>query len=364
MNDWEIDSHKLDLHADRVAQWAASRHNWELAKSVAPIYFEVTPSAGCQHRCRFCSVDTIGYTFTPSFVAEIKPSLLIDADMIVERMAEAKSYGVRSVMFAGTGEPLVHKHIDKINSGALDAGLDTAFTTNGVLLERLHSLPRTSWVKISLNAGTRAGYAAMHRTDVKDWDKVWDNINAAKNRRGSCTLGVQCVVLPDTVYEMETLAMLARDAGADYLVLKPYSQGTFQTSHEFEGTTYDKWEKYLANLSRYDTDTFRVIVRMADMRAESERHHFDLCRATPVFWVYAMANGDIFTCSDHLTEAAFCIGNLYRNTFKEIWEGEKRRANWQMMENFDIKHCRLNCRMAKQNVYLERFDRVRHLNFI
>ena len=352
MNDWNIDSHKLHLHPDRVAQWHAAT-TWEQAKSVYPIYFEVTPCGACNHRCRFCSVDTIGY----------KP-ILLDPDMIIERMAEAKRYGVKSVMFAGTGEPLVHKHIDKINVGALDAGLDTAFTTNGTLLEKLDSLPRTSWVKVSLNAGTRDGYAAMHRTDAKDWDKVWENLKATKARKGACTVGVQCVVLPDTVYEMENLAMLARDAGVDYLVLKPYSQGTFQTSHEFDGTTYDKWDTYLQNLVRFDTESFKVIVRIADMRAESEKHHFDLCRATPVFWVYAMANGDVFTCSDHLTEPRFCIGNLYKNTFKEIWEGERRRANWELMKDFDIKECRLNCRMAKQNVYLEEFAKVQHVNFI
>ena len=77
-----------------------------------------------------------------------------------------------------------------------------------------------------------------------------------------------------------------------------------------------------------------------------------------------MANGDVFTCSDHLTEPRFCIGNLYENTFKEIWEGERRRANWEMMQTFDIKECRLNCRMAKQNVYLEEFAKVSHRNFI
>lgn len=352
MDDWNIDGHKLNFHPDRVAQWL-SADTWERAKSVYPIYFEVTPCGACNHRCRFCSVDTIGY----------KP-ILVDTDLIIERMAESKKLGVKSVMFAGTGEPLVHKEINRINEGAIDAGLDTAFTTNGVLLERLESMPRTSWVKISLNAGTREGYAKMHRTKPEDWDKVWTNIESAAKRKGNCALGVQCVVLPDTVFEMKQLAKLAGDAGADYLVLKPYSQGTFQTSHEFDGTTYEKWETYLRGLTEFSTETFQVIVRMNAMREESGTHTYEKCMATPVFWVYAMANGDVFTCSDHLTEPRFCIGNLYKNTFQEIWEGEGRRKNWEMMKEFDIKECRLNCRMNQQNKYLNTFKTIKHINFI
>ncbi len=61
---------------------------------------------------------------------------------------------------------------------------------------------------------------------------------------------------------------------------------------------------------------------MNAMQEESGTHTYKYCKATPVFWVYTMANGDVFTCSDHLTDQRFCIGNLYKNTFQEIWEGE------------------------------------------
>jgi cyclic pyranopterin phosphate synthase len=366
-NEWGIDGHKLHLHPDRVSQWLSAK-TWEEAKKVYPIYFEVTPSAACNHRCKFCSVDTIGYKGTPSFIPLVQAAHsgnLIDTDLIVERMAESARLGVRSVMFAGTGEPLAHKQIDRINQGALDAGLDTAFTTNGTLLENLHeSISKTSWIKVSLNAGTRDGYAAMHRTKPEDWDKVWRNLSEAVQRKGNCTLGVQCVVLPDTVYEMDSLAREAWHAGVDYLVLKPYSQGTFQTSHEYDGTTYEKWEKYLNDVTRFSTEKFKVIVRMNAMQEESGTHTYKFCKATPVFWVYAMANGDVFTCSDHLTDKRFCIGNLYKNTFQEIWEGELRRENWEMMKDFDIKECRLNCRMNQQNKYLDQFSTIQHVNFI
>lgn len=355
MDKWLIDGSKLHFHPERVAQWLEAGDDWEKAKKVAPIYWEITTSAACNHRCTFCSTDAIGY-----------PAILVDADLLIARMEEAKALGVKSVMFAGTGEPLVHKRISKIVERAVACGLDCAFTTNGVLLDRLGPVDRCTWIKVSLNAGSQESYAAIHRTDAKDWDKVWAGIRNAVKRKGKCTIGVQCVVLPENVYEMRDLAALCIDAGVDYLVLKPYSQATFMVSHKYEGTDYAAMRSYLEGVVKdFSTKDFSVIYRKNAMMQEiSGKHGFSVCNATPVFWMYSMADGRVFTCSAHLLDERFCVGDLKTQTFKEIWEGEGRRANWELMRSFDIKQCRLSCRMAQPNKYLQDFKRTEHVNFI
>lgn len=352
MDEWNIDSHKLHMHPERVAQWLDA-DTWEKAKKVYPIYFEITTSAACNHRCTFCSVDAIGY-----------PAILFDEKVLGKRMAEAKRLGIKSVMFAGTGEPLVHKRISTITRDAVSAGLDVAFTTNGVLLDRLDCVDLCSWIKVSLNAGEPDTYQAVHKSKPDDWDKVWKNLSDAVKRKGKCTIGVQCVVLPENVYEMRNLASLCVDAGVDYLVLKPYSQGTFSITRQYEGTDYAAMRDYLQGVKDFDTKTFKVVYRSDSMEQEGKRHRYDKCRATPFFWVYAMANGDLFTCSAHLMDQRFNIGNLNTQTFQEIWEGDKRRENWELMKSFNIKQCRLNCRMDKPNRYLADFQKMEHINFI
>lgn len=352
MSDYRIDSHKLMYHPARVAQWLEA-DTWEKAKTVYPIYWEITTSAACNHRCTFCSVDAIGY-----------PAILMDADILSLRMQEAYILGVESVMFAGTGEPLLHKRINEITMAAVKPGLDVAVTTNGVLLDKFAAIDWCKWVKVSLNAGSKETYAAVHNTSEKDWYRVWQGIEYAVRYKGTCTLGVQCVVLPENLYEMRDLAHLCVEAKVDYLVLKPYSQGTFSFTHKYEGTDYEAMDGYLTMVKEFNTPTFQVIYRRESMKQESEGHHYSRCRATPTFWVYSMANGDVFTCSAHLLDQRFCIGNLNKQTFREIWEGDKRRKNWEMMKEFDIKQCRLNCRMDKVNRYLADFDTVEHINFI
>ena len=354
MDEWHIDGTKIQYHPARVAQWLEAGDDWEKAKKVYPIYWEITTSAACNHRCTFCSVDAIGY-----------PAILFDADVLGSRMAEAKNLGVKSVMFAGTGEPLVHKRISTITESAVGSGLDVAFTTNGVLLDRLVPIDLCTWIKISLNAGRQETYAAIHKTKEEDWDKVWRNIEGAVKRKGKCTIGVQCVVLPENVYEMRELASLCVDAGVDYLVLKPYSQATFSITRQYEGTDYKAMRSYLEGVKDFDSKTFKVIYRANAMGQEiTGKHGFTKCNATPTFWCYAMADGRLFTCSAHLMDERFCIGNLNDQSFQEIWEGEKRRQNWELMRDFNIKQCRLSCRMAQANKYLQDFERVQHVNFV
>jgi cyclic pyranopterin phosphate synthase len=353
-DNWRIDGEKLSLHPARVAQWLEAGDDWEKAKKVVPIYWEITTSAACNHRCTFCSVDAIGY-----------PANLLDADILKDRMAEAQALGVKSVMFAGTGEPLIHKRISEITRSAVESGLDAAFTTNGVLLDRLEAVNICTWIKVSLNAGRKETYAKVHQTDEKDWDLVWEGIRRAVKRRGTCTIGIQCVVLPENVYEMRELAAMSIDAGVDYLVLKPYSQGTFSLTHKYEGVDYAAMREYLRGVTELSTPTFKVIYRGDSINQEIEKKHsYEKCRATPVFWVYAMGNGDIFTCSAHLLDGRFKIGNINTQSFQEIWEGEERRKNWELMQTFNIRNCRLNCRMDKPNRYLADFSRTSHINFI
>ena len=351
MDDFRIDSHKLTYHPQRVAQWMEA-DTWEKAKKVYPLYWEITTSAACNHRCTFCSVDAIGY-----------PAILMEYDILVMRMEEAKALGVKSVMFAGTGEPLLHRDRDEITERAVKCGLDVAFTTNGILLNKLDRVDLCTWIKVSLNAGSRKSYAAIHQTDEGDWDKVWNGIENAVKRKGKCAIGVQCVVLPENLKEMRDLAHYSREAGADYLVLKPYSQGTFSIVQR--SVDYAEMHEYLSSVKDYDTDTFKVIYREDSMKQESEKHHYEKCRATPNFWVYSKADGEVFSCSAHLMDKRFSIGNLNTQTFQEIWEGEGRRKNWEMMKEFDIKECRKNCRMDKANRYLsELANGVPHQAFI
>ena len=98
----------------------------------------------------------------------------------------------------------------------------------------------------------------------------------------------------------------------------------------------------------------------------SGKKDFSHCRALP-FWGYVSSSGDFYTCSVFIGDPRFRAGNIYRDSVKDILFGKKRRDSIRFGESrlcIDAA-CRLNCRMARINEFLEGLDqKPNHLNFI
>ena len=361
-----IDNHKLMYHPERVAETIAAIDDWEKAKEVYPIYMEVTPVGACNHRCTFCAVDYIGYE-----------SRMLSVDILADRLPEMGKLGVKSIMYAGEGEPLLHKKIHEIVKLTKSSGIDVSFTTNATVVSDkflTDALPLTSWIKASINAGTAKTYAQIHQTREKDFDKVVDNLKrlvmAKQEHNYDCTIGAQAILLPDNVDEMTTLATLCRDEiGLDYLVVKPYSQHLSSETQRYSGIDYSSYLDLSNNLDLLSTSDFSVVYRGYTMKkyTEDPSKRYSKCYSTPFLWGYIMANGDVYGCSAFLLDKRFEYGNINNQSFQEIWQGKRREENFYFVRNdLDTNDCRVNCRMDEANRYLDvlKNRKIAHMNFI
>lgn len=365
MDKYAIDSHKLIYHPQRVAQFLDVGDSWEKAKSVYPIYIEVSPVGACNHRCTFCAVDYIGYK-----------SRMLEVESFSLRLAEMGRLGVKSIMYAGEGEPLLHKKINEMVKATKDSGIDVSFTTNATVLNDefiSRSLSLTSWIKVSLNAGTAETYARVHRTKEKDFGRVIGNLQRAvihkKANDLKCVIGAQSLLLPENAHEMEQLARICRDEiGLDYLVIKPYSQHMFSDTRLYRDVDYSKNLGLAEKLRALNTDKFQVVFRENTMKKSTQTEdRYTKCNATPFFWAYIMADGEVYGCSAYLLDEKFMYGNVNEQSFQSIWEGKKREDNFHFIRNgLNIKQCRVNCRMDEVNRYLFNLKEglVEHVNFI
>lgn len=355
MDKYRIDSHKLIFHVDRVGDWLHDRR-------VFPIYMEISPCGSCNHRCTYCALDFMEY----------KPRFLETA-MLKKRLTEMGKLGVKSVMYAGEGEPLLHKDIADIIRHTKKSGIDVALTTNGVRLTREISdvcLGDISWIKVSINAATKGVYNAIHRGHSGDLDKVIENMSYAvklrKKKGFSCALGMQILLLPENYREAEGLAKLARKIGMDYLVVKPYSQHPFSKTRKYANIKYSKYAFLASKLAKLNTPGFNVVFRINTMNNwDAAAHDYSHCYAL-AFWAYIDSLGNLWSCSAHLSDERFKIGNIYQNDVKNLFMSKRAGdlLKWAE-EKLDTRECRVNCRMDAINRYLWELKHIpEHANFI
>ena len=355
MDKYRIDSHKLIYHVSRVKDWLEG-------KNVYPIYAEISPSGTCNHRCTYCALDFMEYQ--PRF---------LDKEMLKERLSEMASLGLKSIMYAGEGEPLLHKDIGEIINHTKKVGIDVAITTNGVLLKEdliESTLENITWIKVSINGATKETYAKIHKTNPDNFDWVIENMSYAvelrQNKGYKRALGLQLILLPENWHEAELLAQHAKDIGMDYLVIKPYSQHPLSRTTKYRNIKYTDYLHLADKLSTFNNNKFSVIFRINTMKKWDEgQRSYRQCLALP-FWSYIDAGGTVWGCSAYLSDERFIYGNIYKNTFKEIWEGEKRKMSVRWVDDeLDTNQCRVNCRMDEINRYLWDLQYPSdHVNFI
>ena len=355
MDKYRIDSHKLIYHPGRVTDWLAGR-------DIYPVYAEISPSGACNHRCSYCALDFMEY----------KPRFL-NTRTLKTRLKEMAGLGLKSAMFAGEGEPFLHPDMAEISVHANKCGIDTSFTTNAVMMtpaviEKI--LPTTSWIKVSINGADPVSYSQIHRCSPGDFRKVFENLGYAaslKKKKGyACALGMQLVLLPENAHGAVELARKARDAGMDYLVIKPYSQHPQSITDKYRKIRYADFKQLAADLEHINRPGFSVIFRQNTMQKWDEGcRPYNRCLALP-FWTYIDAGGNVWGCSMFLGKKEFLYGNIMDSSFKKVWQSEKRKRSLRMVaKNLDTTKCRINCRMDEVNSYLWDLKHPpAHVNFI
>ena len=335
MDSRHIDGTKLMYHPHRVCSFLIGNDPY-------PIYTEISLTGACNHRCKFCALDFTGYKAN-----------MIEQELLILYLKRMRSRGLKSVMFGGEGEPLLHPEVIQITKQIAGLGLDIGITTNGVFLTKDYidiCSPVIDWIKVSVDAGLKSTYDKLRKAKATDWTTVWKNIQYAA-KKGTCDIGVQMLLLKENEDEVLDFVRRAADSGAKYAVIKQYSQHP-KSLHKRKVIDTVGIEEMIPT---YNKD-FEVIVR-----SDVQSRDYDECRAIG-FWSYIQANGDIWACSAHLMEDAFKIGNI-KMTDDDM--SAMRRLILQMMHNYDVSSCRLNCRMNSCNQYMhDIINTPKHGNFI
>ena len=257
----QLDGNKMLSHLDTIKTW--SQDQWK----VDPMFIAFSPSSMCNHKCTFCVYHY--KEFKPIYFPKERYFSLVD---------EWEKMEVKSVFFAGDGDPLLNKDCVEMVRYTKEKGIDIAMNTNARLLneERIISLVKDlSWIRISLNAGTKESYGKIHGTSEKDFDIVLKNLELmVKHKRNDTdfVIGVQCLLLEENHREIRDLAKKLKEIGVDYLAIKPFLQHPLiKYSTEIQNT--NEVFKELKKAESLNDEHFKFVLRETNFKPATKRKY-------------------------------------------------------------------------------------------
>jgi MoaA/NifB/PqqE/SkfB family radical SAM enzyme len=322
-------------------------------KRVMPWVIELDPTTACNLACHGC----------------ISANLLNQGGFPRERIKNlAKEFyenGVKAVVLIGGGEPMAHPEFGTIVDYFFEHDIHVGVTSNGTLIKKfIKSLAlRTKWVRISVDAGTESVFQKYrpHVSGKSQFSSVISQMRELSSIK-KCKLGYSFLVLTKNKEDgsfLETNAVdilnaaaLAKDIGCDYFEVKP----SFDMMHflnQVDNETAQIVNSQLIKIRNLEDDKFKII---SPYTLEESLHHntvqekdYSRCLTAELRSVFSPSGA--YVCPYHRGNENLKIGDPIKETFLEVWNGEKRK---KIMSELNPKiHCRFHCIRHKTNIKLE-----------
>lgn len=357
-----MDGHKLYWHLNRVCDWLNG-------KRIAPLHIDVGLSKGCNIRCEYCFGVLQGNFYKKG--AEI----YFPREPLLRYVKEAGEAGVRSMGFIGEAEPLMNPHVYEAIIEARKAGVDTALGTNGILFDTgalgQEALSCLSWIRFNISAASEEAYARVHRSKefAKAVEKIAFCTDIKKRKKLKLTIGLQMVLTPSNANQAVPLAKLGKKLGVDYLVVKQCSDtidsdlGVFKKLAE-----YNNFNDALKEAESISEGAYNVIVKWKKIGNQGKRI-YGRCLGVP-FLLYSSGDGRLYPCGmcfdkKRGMEEEYRMGDLTKQSFKEIVASEKYWEVVEKVSRIDISKCYSNCRTHAINEFIWQLKHPpEHVNFV
>jgi len=346
----QFSSDKILKHLDKVNAWLKG-------ENPSPITVELDMTNICNHACPECVVNYFrkenNSFLSQQFVAGI-----------IKQLTKAK---IRGLIFTGGGEPLCNPTTIEMVKLAYKLGLDLGFITNGSLLDKDNTkvlLDCCVWVRISLDASSKETFYLTHGKDGKEFQNVINNIKLLSNQKeklkSHCTVGVGYLTSKNTASEMGKATILCKNLGVDYLQFRPmqvHDGGKFKYC-------WTEVTKDMEKCLKYSQDGYQVLYskhKYDMMKRRDYGRYYKKCYGHQFATVIA-ADGKIYICCHLRGYDKYCIGDLNKNSFEEIWNSKRRQ---EIVDNIDFKDCIPLCRDNTFNQILWNIKQPSvHVNFL
>ena len=332
-----IDIHnKLFYHPERLGEF--------LKGGTTPVTWELDITNRCNHTCIGCDQPWAGGRANNEALNSWEAR---------EYINQIKQLGGKAINLTGGGEPLFNLAFDSIVKYIKQVGLEVGLITNGSLLTRKTSqiiLNNCSWVRISLDAGTSETFKKIRGRPEEEFNVVLNNIKVLveekKRLNSNCTVGVSFLTCKDTVREMKVFTDICKQTGVDYVEFRP-----------FHGDSTNPYK--LQECLKLETKEFKVLCSDFKYDRNYEKKY---CRCHGQNFTGVINVHKVYICCHFRGKEQYEIGDLRKNTLREIWFSEKRK---KVLEKIDLTKCLPLCKLDIINRFLDGVsEKPEHVNFI
>lgn len=347
----EFNHLKILNHLDRIEAL-------DEGKKPFPVSCEIDPSNLCNHKCVWCY-----FAKSRKSIQENIPKKILFN--VIKELAEG---GTKSITFTGGGEPLANPStIDaiKLTKGS---GIQCGLVTNGGLLsENINKIiiQNCSFVRISLDAGTFETHRQLHKPKNEkndNFNNIMKNIEnlviERERKHKNITIGVGFLVHKTNYMEIQALAEILKNVNVDYLQIRPINiPGNLDYTK-----VWNDAQPIIERTMKLSNEKFRIFpVQRRYYEILCDIRNYTKCMIHNLLTVIG-ADSKVYLCSLFRGIEKYSFGSLKEKSFKEIWNGERRK---NIVETLNINKCP-NCRYNGYNEILEYLSSKNkiHANFL
>lgn len=304
-----------------------------------PISVELSLTNRCNFNCVWCSDKDLRMRRKGDLDLEVVSKLLLDL----------KSNGTKGIVLEGGGEPTLHKNFEDVISLAYDLGFGVGLITNGSKTLKNHIADKLEWIRVSVDASNREEHKSLKGNNL--FEEVMSNIKVYCSSKA--TVGIGYVVTSRNISSLDSLILRLSNFGVCYIQFRPV------IDHPKLDTNID-----LSYLKRYETSKFSVIIDGMYQNILEGNDGLP-CTAYSLTTVIT-ADGGVYLCGRLNIYPWFKpIGNINKESFRDIWFGEKRAEQSKMVSDpqFCKRYCP-RCRLTKFNQLFNRLVKIKTRNFI
>ncbi len=313
------------------------------ARAFKPLYVKVKVNYGCNLKCEMCK-----------HWRETREAP-ISMDRFKEVISELAVLGTRKIHFSG-GEPMLRPQLPDLVEYASQLGMRVTLTTNGTLIDKVKARRLVEaglrGVNVSIDSPIRKTHEKIRGVEgsFKLTTKAVELFNKYSHK-GKLTVRINTVVSRNNYFSLATLPDLAHELGADGINLIPVDDhcGEHLSLRNkdialFNEEIAPQIEKRAGELgiNISDEDAFPFGRDESEVRlGRAGRYAFGYYSKHPCYapWSHSLIdfNGFVYVCC-MTREQIPPLGDLRKQTFKEIWEGAAYQAVRQKMHPPSLSH--------------------------